>query len=356
MLTPLKKHFHLDDEPAPLRAPRRRPTAALPVVDDEGFALALAEDTSVAAVVGRSLTASLSVVDEEFAFPLAEDEGITQVVGRVLPVGMPPVDDESAAPILDDDAALTVAPRPVLTSVPRQADEEFVVPIEEDEDHRQPVSLRLLPTVVPSPQNEDALSPILDDSDSLHRVAPRRQLVAVPRQDDQGEEIPPPPQPQQPESGGDSWRYRLRRYLRQVRDEDIDQILTEYDLADKDFEYGFDVGVVASSLNVTVYARVLNVEVVERGNLVYFVAKFGGEPDEIHFVYTRPGENRPIVDPGFGREGSGFVELSPGVYVFTLDTTGFDGGTLEWHLWGTGEFQGSQFGAIEISYRKPQLL
>lgn len=114
--------------------------------------------------------------------------------------------------------------------------------------------------------------------------------------------------------------------------------------------------VVATCLDVEVCATFLDVLCVERGNLIDFIATFPGEPEEVHFVYTKPGHNRPIADPGFGRPGSKIVQIEPCVYVYTIDTTGFEGGPIDWHMWGTGEHQRSAFGSVEITVRKPQLL
>lgn len=118
------------------------------------------------------------------------------------------------------------------------------------------------------------------------------------------------------------------------------------------------VEVHATALDVEVYATFLIVTVVERGNLIDFIARFPGEPEEVHFVYTRPGENRPVADPGFGNHGSKIVQIDEEAfaYAFTIDTTGFKGGILEWHMWGTGENQRSAFGEIAIPKRKEQLL
>lgn len=113
----------------------------------------------------------------------------------------------------------------------------------------------------------------------------------------------------------------------------------------------------ASMLAVSVNATMLPVEVVERGNLIYFVATFAGDPDEVFFSFIRPGEKRPAVDPGYGQPDSKIERVSDGVYVYVLDTTGFSGGRVQWHFWGTGANQASKFGEdIEIPIRSAQLL
>jgi len=117
-----------------------------------------------------------------------------------------------------------------------------------------------------------------------------------------------------------------------------------------------------STKNVAVYATFLNVQVTERGNLLIFIADFGEDQDEVNFVYSRPGERRPIADPGwhngFGLPGSKIVRLSEGVYTMTVDTTGFRGGKLKWHFYSTGIDQRSAFDEqeIEIKGRDPGLL
>ena len=124
-------------------------------------------------------------------------------------------------------------------------------------------------------------------------------------------------------------------------------------------EQGFSVEVHATELRVDVHATEVDVNVVERGNLIYLTATFSEEPSEVHCVYTRPGEERPIADPGFDQPGSRIVRVEEGVYTMTIDTTGFAGGTLSWHLWGldeNGEALGSAFDDIEIPKRKAQLL
>lgn len=111
-----------------------------------------------------------------------------------------------------------------------------------------------------------------------------------------------------------------------------------------------------TSLDVHVYASMLSVDVVERGNLVFFIAQFTGDPDEIYFSYMRPGEQRPIVDPGFGRRGSSIQRTGEGVYTFVVDTDGFTGGKIHWHFWSVGAHQASAFGEIVVPARPAQLL
>lgn len=116
------------------------------------------------------------------------------------------------------------------------------------------------------------------------------------------------------------------------------------------------VTVFVTSLLVEVHVTILDVEVSERGNLVYLIARFGGDPDEVNFSYLPPHQHRPVVDVGFGQDGSKITRLEEGVYTYEIDTTGFQGGRLKWHFWSTGAFQKSDFDEIEIPDRPPQLL
>lgn len=116
------------------------------------------------------------------------------------------------------------------------------------------------------------------------------------------------------------------------------------------------VRVVVSSVDVEVRATILDVQVVERGNLIHFIAEFEGDPDEVHFVHIRPGEHRPVADAGFGHRDSKILRVRRGLYVVVVDTTGFNGGTLRWHFFSRGNFQASDFGEIQIPAREAQLL
>lgn len=111
-----------------------------------------------------------------------------------------------------------------------------------------------------------------------------------------------------------------------------------------------------SSVDVEVRANMLVVDVVERGNRLVFIAKFEGEPDEVFFSYIKPGKKRPIVDPGYGHPDSSILKVGDRTYAVSIDTTGFEAGTIQWHLWGTGVYQASDFGEIVVPARPPQLL
>lgn len=108
-------------------------------------------------------------------------------------------------------------------------------------------------------------------------------------------------------------------------------------------------------------------QVVERGNRIFFIATFQADPSEVHFIYTRPGETRPVADPGYGQKNSiisrrTYDDSDDIEYIASVDTTGFRGGFLEWHFFSAGIHQKSDFGtrdngrAIQIPDRPPQLL
>lgn len=99
-----------------------------------------------------------------------------------------------------------------------------------------------------------------------------------------------------------------------------------------------------------VYVTLLNVEVVERGNLLIFIAKFDRDQDEVNFVYIKPGTNKPIADPGHGLPKSQIRHLAEGVYAMAVDTTGFKGGMLKWHFWSPA-MPRSDFGEHAIPIR-----
>jgi hypothetical protein len=113
----------------------------------------------------------------------------------------------------------------------------------------------------------------------------------------------------------------------------------------------------ATSLTVEVRVTVLPVEIIERGNVIFFIATFAGDPSSVFFSYIKPGENRPNVDPGFSQPGSQIAHLDgEGTFMVHIDTTGFTGGMLRWHFWSEGINQASEFGEVVIPDRPPQLL
>lgn len=182
---------------------------------------------------------------------------------------------------------------------------------------------------------------------------------------------PPAPAPTRipPTSGGDPWWDRDRdpsNFLDEVHR--MGNRRTELDPpADDDVTPGAeppaprDALVYATHLAVEVRATVLNVQVVERGNIIFFYATFPDEPGEVHFSYVRPGEERPRVC-SFGQPDAKIRRVVGTTFSYELDTTSFDGGELEWHFWSTGRGQASAFGSDEeenrvfVPHRKPQLL
>lgn len=178
-----------------------------------------------------------------------------------------------------------------------------------------------------------------------------------------GQVVPPTPPPTPPPAvlptavagAGGPWSDRSESDQDFL--EEVAEIQAEQAALRGEFVVG-EVVVTATSLYVDVRATVLNVSVHERGNLLYFTAHFDDPPAEVYFVYTRPGEERPIADPGLGQDGSR-IYADGDDYTVTVDTTGFSGGVLHWHLWGVdgdGEPVGSEFGEESIRPRKPQLL
>jgi hypothetical protein len=105
---------------------------------------------------------------------------------------------------------------------------------------------------------------------------------------------------------------------------------------------------------------------VERGNDVVLVAAFTQQPEGVYFSFVRPSEGRATVDPGYGRQGSKIRYLGTQgdvakgdlvyLYAYTIDTTGFRGGQVEWHFWGTGGERSSAFDTFKIVDRPAQLL
>ena len=133
-------------------------------------------------------------------------------------------------------------------------------------------------------------------------------------------------------------------------------------IVDDDFCQVADVAVevVIYPLTIEIHATMLPVRIVERGNILYFVATFRGDPSDVHFVYTRPGVARPVADPGFGRHESKIRRIGKGIYVAVVDTTGFSKGPIEWHFFGEGAWAASAFDDPDnptvIRARPPQLL
>lgn len=95
---------------------------------------------------------------------------------------------------------------------------------------------------------------------------------------------------------------------------------------------------------------------IDPGTPVTMTMVFENEPPEVYASFTRPQEERAVVDPGHGKPGSRIrrvSETSP-IYSYKIDTTGFKEGKLEFHMWGVDE--ASKYGFVMIKKRKPQLL
>jgi hypothetical protein len=96
----------------------------------------------------------------------------------------------------------------------------------------------------------------------------------------------------------------------------------------------------------------------QRGNPISVVCTFDGVPAEVFFSYTMPGEARAVVDPGSRRKGTRIEPLDDAglMYRYVIDTRGFRGGKLIWHMWSEEGWVESEFGDEEIEERPPQLL
>lgn len=99
--------------------------------------------------------------------------------------------------------------------------------------------------------------------------------------------------------------------------------------------------------------------VTKKGNTIFLTANFSEVPDEVHVVYTQPGDETPIVDPGFGQRGTKIWCLNEEgtSYQFSIDTNGMDPGKIAWHMWGVLPHHEEHDDGEEIVLgRKSQLL
>ena len=96
--------------------------------------------------------------------------------------------------------------------------------------------------------------------------------------------------------------------------------------------------------------------VIDRGQPVTITCAFPGITSEVYFAYTRPKEERPIVDDGWGQPRSRIKQISENTYSYTIDTTGFEEGACWWHMWVEGVFKASKFGRFFIGESPKQLL
>lgn len=155
---------------------------------------------------------------------------------------------------------------------------------------------------------------------------------------------PTPPAPPPSGGGGGPWTDRQQDpsdFLREIgEDYPNEELVRLYETAER-----------------AVFASFMTTRVVERGNLLIFLARIPGAASEVGFVYIRPGENRPIADPGLGHPASHIRQLGDNLYAVSVDTTGFQEGFLRWHFFSTG-LPRSAFDEvpIRIHYRDPRLL
>lgn len=101
---------------------------------------------------------------------------------------------------------------------------------------------------------------------------------------------------------------------------------------------------------------------VDRGQVVYLEVTFAGVPDEVNFALIKPGETRPVVDPGWTqqegpRQNSRIRRLSePGrrlcTFLIAIDTRGMRGGQINWKCSSAGEFQAAQVNRPKIFVRE----
>lgn len=98
----------------------------------------------------------------------------------------------------------------------------------------------------------------------------------------------------------------------------------------------------------------------QRGRPLAVVCTFDGVPAEVFFSYIRPGEARAVVDPGSLHSGTKIEQLDEHglVYRYVIDTRGFRGGKLKWHMWSEAGCVDSKFddNDVEIEYAPAQLL
>lgn len=272
------------------------------------------------------------VLDEEFDGSLATGAPQTP---RIVDAD----DGEQAFAVDEDgggDTALVVGAAQTARIV--DADDESAVVAASDGDDYSPQQIGArLDASIPANIDEDAFATAIDDSDGEIAAIVARALT--PRIDDPDDGEMPFPAPPPPTPG------RISTVL-------VGGGAVEGEIEEETAHFC----VYATKLDVEVRATMLLVKVVERGNLVVFVAQFVGDPTEVHFSYIRPGERAPVVDAGFGSDESKIQRVSPGVYTYVVDTEGFSGGKIQWHFWGSGDHQASAFGEVVVPDRPAQLL
>ena len=104
--------------------------------------------------------------------------------------------------------------------------------------------------------------------------------------------------------------------------------------------------------------------IVDRGQPVVVIVSFcDDDPDLVYFSYTKPGEERPYTDDGYGQPRSKITRLGKGVYRYVIQTGGFSGGDGAWHCHGEwsvarhdGYSEASIFGEYHVNHAPAQLL
>jgi hypothetical protein len=105
--------------------------------------------------------------------------------------------------------------------------------------------------------------------------------------------------------------------------------------------------------------------VVDRGQPVIVVVSFcDDDPDlGVYFSFTKPGEERPYTDDGYGQPRSKITRLGRGIYRYVIQTSGFEGGDGVWHCHGEwsearpdGYDAASIFGEYHVNHAPAQLL
>jgi len=318
-------------------------TGNLSLVEDDILEVHVEEDsaTEQRSVPPKLFLVTKNDVDEDlisFVIEEADNNAVNVSRSSVVDNNLNTEDDISFV-IEDADNNALVASRTGTANVVVNTEDDISFVVEESDDDTRVSPRVVTANDISSNNEEEALTPSLEDADIS--TQPYLRLVPAPATSDADADdlpiVPPPPTPPQTRfvsvvTGGGA-----------VGDEEIEPEKATF-------------RVLATHLDVLVYASMLPVHVVERGNLVILVAQFTGDPAEVFFSYMKPGEQRPHVDPGFGQRDSRIRRTGEGVYTYVIDTEGFSAGNIQWHFWGTGEHQASGFGKVEIPPRPAQLL
>lgn len=363
----------LDEEAAQAHTAPRKLYAVLGAVDEE-TAVVLDDDSIGGVIAPKSLPASLSAsADEESPTTVIfSDEDVVQApVARLrLVPQLPATEHDETSIVFDEDATPATASPRANASATANADTDEIsqqpVTVVDDSDSPAsgiaPARLSLVPL---SLEDELAIAPaplaLDEDASAIAAVAPAR-LFLVTGDSEELPPDPPSPTPNADASAGGTWfwpppQLPVEDTTAEFLDE-VESLATQNRIqVESTLDESVLVGAVATTgLAVEIYATYLEVEVIERGNLVLFLATFTGDPGAIYFAHVRPGESRPRVDNGYGAAGSRIARIGDGVYAVSIDTTGFEGGSLHWHFWSEGAHAASSFGAVEIKKRPPQLL